>query len=103
MSKIALLTRFGVNRQLFGYALQNGGFGVYNQKKRLWRQKSKDRVTAILGLEFDIDGQLVFVIGFSSGLFQARKHRTGELIHESKMPSGVVQIFYCDYRQEGSP
>jgi hypothetical protein len=41
---------------LFGYALQNGGYGVYHSKKRLWRQKAKDKVTAMIGLEFDIEG-----------------------------------------------
>jgi hypothetical protein len=56
MSKIAHLTRFGGNRSLFGYALQNGGYGVYHSKKRLWRQKAKDKVTAMIGLEFDIEG-----------------------------------------------
>lgn len=56
MSKIVHLTRFGGNRSLFGYALQSGGYGVYHSKKRLWRQKTKDKVTAMLGLEFDIEG-----------------------------------------------
>ena len=102
MSKISHLTRFGGNRQVFGYSLINGAFGVYNNKKRLWRQKSKEKITAMLGLEYDIDGQLVLIIGTSSGSVQARKHRTGELIHEVKMPTSIAAVFYCDYRQEGA-
>lgn len=43
-------------KQIFGYALSNGVYGVYYGKKRLWRQKSKDKVTAMVGVDFDLDG-----------------------------------------------
>lgn len=53
-SKIQYLKK--VHKQIFVYSLQNGAYGVYHGKKRLWRQKSKDKVTAIVGCDFDIDG-----------------------------------------------
>lgn len=34
-SKVTFLKRIG--RQIFGYALAGGGWGVYHGKKRLWR------------------------------------------------------------------
>lgn len=43
-------------KNVFAYALMNGAFGVYHGKKRLWRHKGKDKVTAIVGVDFDIDG-----------------------------------------------
>jgi Bardet-Biedl syndrome 2 protein len=98
MSKLSFLTRFGLHRGVFGYALNNGTYGVYHGKKRLWRQKSKDRVTALLGLEFDIDAQLILAVGFASGAVLVRKHRTGDLIHEAKMSGGIVGMFFVDYR-----
>lgn len=102
MSKIGAIKRIG-GRQIFGYSLANGGYGVYHGKKRLWRQKSKDKVTAMIGVDFDMDGQYLLIIGFSSGLIEARKHRTGDLVHETRMTTSIVQLFYHDYRQEGIP
>lgn len=63
---------------------------MYHGKKRLWRQKNKDKVTALLGVDFDIDGQFVVVLGFTSGNIEARKHRTGELIHKVSMTSSIA-------------
>jgi hypothetical protein len=45
-----------INKQIFAYSLTNGAYGLYHGKKRLWRQKSKDKVTALLGVNFDLDG-----------------------------------------------
>jgi Bardet-Biedl syndrome 2 protein len=101
-SKILHLRRIG-SRTLFAFALANGAYGVYYGKKRLWRQKAKARVTALLGVDFDIEGQCLVVVGFASGLIEARRHRTGELMHEARMPACVVQLFHADYRQEGIP
>lgn len=60
-------------------------------------------MTALMGVDFDIDGQYLLIVGFSSGLIEVRKHRTGDLVHESRMPTSIVQLFYHDYRQDGSP
>jgi Bardet-Biedl syndrome 2 protein len=86
-SKIAFIKR--VHKNIFGYALINGTYGVYYGKKRLWRQKAKDRITAMIGVDFDLDGQLELVTGFASGLVEARKHRTGDVIHKSTMSASV--------------
>jgi Bardet-Biedl syndrome 2 protein len=53
-SKIQYLRK--INKQVFAYSLNNGAYGIYHGKKRLWRQKSKDKVTALLGVNFDLDG-----------------------------------------------
>lgn len=53
-SKIAFIKR--INKCIFGYALTNGTYGVYYGKKRLWKEKAKDRVTAMIGVDFDLDG-----------------------------------------------
>lgn len=53
-SRIAFLSR--IKKQIFAYALSNNSFGVYNSKKKLWRQKVRDRVTALMGVDFDLDG-----------------------------------------------
>ena len=100
-SKIQYLKK--INKQIFAYSLQNGAYGVYHSKKRLWRQKSKDKVTALLGVNFDVDGQYIVVIGFQSGSIEARKHRTGEILHKTSLPSAISQLFYYDYRMEGQP
>ena len=53
-SRIAFLRE--VHRQVFAYGLGNGSYGVYHGKKRLWTQKSKDGITAMVGVDTDIDG-----------------------------------------------
>jgi Bardet-Biedl syndrome 2 protein len=53
-SKISFIVK--IHKQVFGFALNNGTYGVYNGRKRLWKQKSKDKVTAMVGVDFDIDG-----------------------------------------------
>lgn len=45
-----------IKRCVFGYALSNGTYGVYHGRKRLWKQKAKDRVTAMIGVDLDLDG-----------------------------------------------
>lgn len=77
----------------------NGAFGVYHSKKRLWRQKTKDKVTAMIGINYELDGQMMLIVGFSSGLVEVRKHRTGEVIQ--KIIAGdnpISNIFYEDFR-----
>jgi Bardet-Biedl syndrome 2 protein len=36
----------------YGYALANGTIGVYDNTTRVWRSKTKYRVTSIEGLDF---------------------------------------------------
>lgn len=63
-AKIAHLTP--INGQMFGYALSNGAYGVYNHKKKMWKSKTKDMVTAICGCDIDLygDGQKLMIVGF---------------------------------------
>lgn len=100
-SKIAFLNR--VNRCVFGFALNNGTYGIYHGKKKLWQQKGKDKVTALVGVDFDLDGQMELVTGFSSGIIEARKHKSGEVIHKSTMKGSISKLFYYDFRMDGIP
>ena len=96
-SKIQYLKR--IHKCIFGYSLQNGAFGVYHSKKRLWRSKGKDKVTAMIGVDFDLDGHMELVLGFASGNIEARKHRNGEVIHKTTVGSGgnpISRLFYYD-------
>jgi hypothetical protein len=43
------------------------------------------------------------VAGFASGIIEARKHKTGEVIHKSTMGSSISKLFYYDYRMDGLP
>jgi hypothetical protein len=54
-AKVIALNRIKGN--LFGFALANGTFGVYYTRKLLWKQKRQAKVTAIVGMEFDMDGE----------------------------------------------
>ncbi len=81
--------------------MNNGTYGVYHSKKKLWQQKGKDKVTALVGVDFDLDGQMELVTGFASGIIEARKHKTGEVIHKSTMGASISKLFYYDYRMDG--
>jgi len=54
---------------VFGYALSNGAYGVYDRARKLWKSKSKDMVTAICGCDYDLngDGEKLMIVGFKSG------------------------------------
>ena len=43
-----------IKLNVFGYALENGTFGVYYSRKRLWKQTSSAKVTSITGLDFTV-------------------------------------------------
>jgi hypothetical protein len=43
------------------------------------------------------------VAGFSNGLIEARKHRTGDVLHKSNMGTSISKLFYYDYRLDGIP
>jgi Bardet-Biedl syndrome 2 protein len=53
-SKVILLSR--ISRSTFAYALSNGAYGAYSQKKKIWKSRSKDVVTAICGADVDVFG-----------------------------------------------
>jgi hypothetical protein len=46
-------------------------------------------VTALLGVNFDIDGQYLVVTGFQSGMIEVKKHRTGDVLFKGQMGSSI--------------
>jgi len=55
MEKSKVLHLSKISGQAFGYALSNGAYGAYNHKKKLWKSKSKDMVTALCGCDHQFD------------------------------------------------
>lgn len=51
----------------FGYALNNGTVGVYDNATRAWRVKSKHSVGALASFDLDGDGIPEIIIGWSNG------------------------------------
>jgi Bardet-Biedl syndrome 2 protein len=51
-ASISILKR--IKRNIFAYCLSNGTFGVYQGRKRLWKQRQQGKVTAMVGMDFDI-------------------------------------------------
>lgn len=43
------------------------------------------------------------VTGFQSGVIEARKHKTGEVMHRTVMGTPICKLFYYDYRMDGIP
>lgn len=76
-----------IKRNVFSFVLENGCYGVYFSRKRLWQQKSKAAVTALVGLDYKFDGQWCVAVGFESGKVEVRRHRTGELICSHQVSS----------------
>lgn len=103
-SKVLLLSK--INGATFGYALSNGAYGVYVNKKKQWKSKNKDLVTAICGCDQDLfgDGQNLLFVGFQSGNLEVRKDRSGEIVYTTKVGEGdtpISKIFFYDYRMQG--
>jgi Bardet-Biedl syndrome 2 protein len=106
---ISIIKRIRSN--VFGYALENGTYGCYYSRKRLWKQRAQGKVNAIVGMDFDMkDSQMQLVIGFDDGLIEVRRHRTGDLIHSVKFSGDqnltlkeepIANLFYYDFRMNG--
>lgn len=71
-SKIRLISLIEDN--VFGLCLENGTYSVYYSRKRLWSQKRKAKVTAMVGLDYEVNGQLHLAVGFEDGLIEVRTH-----------------------------
>jgi len=70
----------------FAYGLENGTIGVYEGNSRLWRARNKERVTAMTAYDItDNRAQplLALIVGYSSGLVEARKIETGKVLWSS--------------------
>lgn len=98
----AILALAPLQRQVFGYALQNGTVGVYKGKHRAWRVKSKNTPTAIQAFDINGDGEKEIVIGWSNGKFESRKVANGEVVHKDVFSSPVAALVTADYRMDGN-
>jgi len=70
----------------FAYGLSNGTIGVYAGNTKLWRAQHKERVTAMAAYDVSDDPTqplLALVVGYSSGLVEARKKETGKVLWSS--------------------
>ena len=57
---------------VYGYGLANGTVGVYDRSHRLWRVKSKNRLTALSSFDIDGDGVPELISGWDNGNFEVR-------------------------------
>lgn len=98
----AILALTAVQKQMFGYALQNGTVGVYKGKHRAWRVKSKNTPTAIQAFDINGDGEKEIVIGWNNGKFESRRLTNGEVVHKDVFASPVAALVTADYRMDGN-
>ena len=93
-----------IQDNIFGYCLENGVYGCYYSRKRLWHNKAKQKVTALCGLDYEIESQMHLAVGFENGLIEIRSHLSGKLTHSYQCKSGkpIQKIFFYDYRQTGA-
>lgn len=98
----AVLALAPLQKNLLGYALQNGTVGVYKGKHRAWRVKSKNVPTAIRAFDINGDGEKEIVIGWSNGKFESRRVANGEVVHKDTFSSPVAALVTADYRMDGN-
>lgn len=86
----------------FAYGLSNGTVGVYSGcSTRLWRVKTKNKVTAIESFDMDSDGVPEVITGWGTGLFNVRRLETGETIFKETADAAIAAIVHADYRLDG--
>jgi Bardet-Biedl syndrome 2 protein len=102
-AKGAPVAQTGASTNRFAYGLANGTVGVYSgSKTRMWRVKTKNKVTALHTYDLDMDGNNEVFTGWSNGSFTVRRQETGEVIFKDSLDAPVAGIVSCDYRQTGS-
>lgn len=99
-SKVILLSK--IENALFAYYLSNGTIGAYSGSAKKWSNRADSKVTSLLGVDFDMDGNKQVMIGYTSGKFEVRNSSTGEINYKANMGSTVAKIMYEDYRLEGT-
>jgi Bardet-Biedl syndrome 2 protein len=77
---------------VYGYALGNGTIGVYDKSSRVWRVKSKNKVTAIAGFDLDGDGMPELISGWSNGKLEVRNDHNGEVVYKDYLSAPVSGI-----------
>jgi Bardet-Biedl syndrome 2 protein len=85
----------------YAYGLDNGTVGVYDDKTRLWRVKTKHRPTAIFAYDIDMDGVPEIISGWSNGSFNVRRLHNGEVIFRELLDAPIAAIVKSDYRMDG--
>ena len=100
-SKVQFLSK--IEKASFAYALSNGTLGVYSGTAQKWKQRVDNRISALLGVDFDMDGSRQIMIGYQSGKFEVRKATDGTVTYKANMGATVSKIMYEDYRMEGAP
>ena len=54
--KASILKIAKTSETVFAFLLQNGVYGAYNSKKKLWAQKSKVEITSMCGCNINLFG-----------------------------------------------
>lgn len=87
----------------FAYGLANGTVGAYNgSSTRLWRVKTKHRVTSLQSFDVDGDGVPEVVSGWSNGLMTVRRAHNGEMLFKEMCNGSAIAGIVCaDYRMDG--
>jgi Bardet-Biedl syndrome 2 protein len=99
--KVTILTPIG-NGSKFAYGLANGTVGVYTGvNSRLWRVKTKNKVTAIESYDLDMDGVPEVFSGWDNGMFAVRREENGEVVFRQTLEAPVAAILKADYRMDG--
>ncbi len=97
--KVNKLKALGGNK--FGYGLSNGTVGVYEGTERVWRGKTKHDLTSLESFDLDGDGVNEIACGWSSGKFEVRSDKTGEVIYRDAFGAAIAGIVTADYRGDG--
>lgn len=93
---------YPIDRTLFSYGLSNGSVGVYTgPKNRLWRVKTKHKVTSLIAYDLNCDGIPEVISGWSNGLLNIRNIDNGETLYKQIMPSQIASLVKGDYRLDG--
>jgi Bardet-Biedl syndrome 2 protein len=99
--KVTLLNPVG-SAGKFAYGLANGTVGVYTGvNSRLWRVKTKNKVTALASYDLDMDGVPEVFSGWDNGSFTVRREENGEVVFRQAMDAPIAAILKADYRMDG--
>ena len=99
--KVTILSAIGKSTK-FAYGLANGTVGVYTgANNRLWRVKTKNKVTAIHSYDLDMDGVPEVFSGWDNGTFTVRREENGEVVFRQTMDAPIAGILTADYRMDG--
>ncbi|KAH9526076.1 Bardet-Biedl syndrome 2 protein, variant 2 [Dermatophagoides farinae] len=86
---------------LFAYALANGTVGVYQNKERVWRIKSKNQAMTLFGADINNNGQMELLTGWSNGKLDIRIAMTGEVLYRENYKCSIAGIMIADYNMDG--